>query len=95
VSAYTAVLLAFHKALKVDANYKAFRQGESEFYDLYRRLMDRPLSFGLTEEEQLSNYFEAVESVRRLIRNAEIDNFPTLEQLRDTNREGGAKGNPR
>jgi hypothetical protein len=82
VSGYTAILLAFHKALKVDGNYKAFRQGESEFYDLHRRLLDRPTTFGAHEEEQLANYFDAVENVRKYIRNAEIDNLPTIEQVK-------------
>ncbi|MBN1180340.1 MAG: DUF4231 domain-containing protein [Anaerolineae bacterium] len=82
VSAYTAILLSFHKALKVDAHYKAFRQGESEFYDLRRRMLDRPTTFGKTEQEQLEHYFDAVENVRKYIRNAEIDNLPTIEQVK-------------
>ena len=38
VAAATAVLLAFHKGLKVEDNLKAYRHGESEFYDLVRRV---------------------------------------------------------
>ncbi len=53
ISTHTALLIAFHRALKVENNYKAFRHGESEFYDLYRRLLDRPKSFGENEEEQI------------------------------------------
>ena len=53
ISAFTGILLAFHRALKVDANFKAFRYGESEFYDTYRRMMDRPESFGATEDTKL------------------------------------------
>ena len=82
VSAYTAVLLTFHRALKVHSNYKAFRQGESEFYDLYRRMLDRPKTFGANEQEQIETYFDAVENLRKYIRNAEIDNMPTLEQVK-------------
>ena len=48
MSAHVAILLAFNKVLKVEENYKAFRHGESEYYDLYRRLLDRPNSFGDT-----------------------------------------------
>ena len=80
VSAHTAVLLAFHKAFKVDANFKTWRDGESQFYDLYRRMLDRPETFGDTEEKQLSTYFEAVENLRMFIRNSEIDNTPTVEE---------------
>jgi len=82
ISAFTAALLAFHRALKVDANFKAFRYGESEFYDTYRRLLDRPDKFGLNEEAQLASYFDAVENIRKYIRNAEIDNLPTIEQVK-------------
>jgi CRISPR/Cas system-associated protein Csm6 len=82
ISSHTAILLSLHKALKVERNYKAFRQGESEFYDLYRRLLDRPSAFGETEEEQLNNYFDAVENVRKYVRNAEVDNFPAVEQVK-------------
>lgn len=82
VSAFTALLLAFHKAFKVDANYKAFRQGESDFYDTYRRMLDRPDTFGRTERKQLDTYFDTVENLRKIVRNAEIDNMPTLDQAK-------------
>jgi hypothetical protein len=82
ISAFTGILLAFHRALKVDANFKAFRYGESEFYDTYRRMLDRPESFGTTEAIQLATYFDSVENIRKYIRNAEIDNLPTIEQVR-------------
>src|SRR5260370_41689180 len=83
VSAYTAVLLTFHPALKVDSNYKAFRQGESEFYDLYRRMLDRATTFGLNERQQMEAYFDAVVHLRKFVRNAEIDNLPSLEQVKE------------
>jgi hypothetical protein len=84
VSTHTAILLSFHKGFKIENNLKAFRHGESEFYDLYRRLLDRPLSFGDTEEKRLENYFAEVETIRKYVRNAETDNFPTLEEVKDT-----------
>jgi hypothetical protein len=95
VSAHTAILLAFHKALKVDANLKAFRQGESEFYDSYRRMMDRPRSFGETEEQQLEAYFDHVENLRKYIRNAELDNLPTLEQVKTQTASERSNGGPK
>ena len=79
ISSHIALLFAFHRALKVENNFKAFRHGESEFYDLYRRLLDRPLTFGSTEKEQLDNYFSEVEKIRKSVRGAETDNFPTVE----------------
>jgi hypothetical protein len=84
VSSHTAILLSFHRGFKVENNLKAFRHGESEFYDLYRRLLDRPLSFGDTEDKQLENYFAEVETIRRYVRNAETDNFPTIEDIKTT-----------
>ena len=82
VSAHTAILLSFHRGLKVERNFRAFRQGESEFYDVYRRFLDRPTTFGSTEDEQLNNYFDATENIRKYVRNAEIDNFPTIEEIK-------------
>ena len=79
ISTHTALLIAFHRALKIENNFKAFRHGESEFYDLYRRLLDRPISFGATEEKQLETYFIEVENIRRAVRIAETDNLPMID----------------
>ncbi len=80
VSAHTAILLAFHKALKVDANFRTWREGESHFYDLYRKMLDRPDAFGDSEPKQLASYFDAVENLRMFIRNAELDNTPSIAE---------------
>lgn len=85
ISTHTALLLAFHRALKVENNYKAFRHGESEFYDLYRRILDRPKSLGDTEEQQMENYFIEVEHIRRAVRIAETDNLPLIGENKDHN----------
>jgi hypothetical protein len=53
-----AILLALHKGSKVENNFRAFWNGESEFYDLYRRFLDTPQRFGATREEQLGGTFE-------------------------------------
>ena len=79
VAALSAILLSFHKWLKVEQNFKAFRNGESAYYDLRRRMLDRPSSFGESEIEQLDEYFSAVEAIREKVRDAEIDNFPGSE----------------
>jgi len=76
VAAFSAVLLSFQKWLKAEQNYKAFRLGESAYYDLRRQMLDRPRSFGETEDAQLETYFLQVEEIRRRVRDAEIDNFP-------------------
>jgi hypothetical protein len=81
VSAHAALLLALSRAFRVEGNYKAFRQGESEFYDLWRRLLDRPESFGRDEREQIQRYLENVEVIRRLVRTAETDNLPSIEEV--------------
>jgi len=51
MSSHVALAISFHRGLKVVDGMKTFRHGESEFYDLYRRLLDRPQLFGKTEEE--------------------------------------------
>lgn len=80
ISAFTAILIAFHRGLKVEENYKGFRNGESEFYDTYRRLLDRPESFGTDERNQIRTYFEEVEKIRKFVRNTETNNMPTISE---------------
>lgn len=84
ISTHTALVLAFHRGFKVDKNFKAFRHGESEFYDTYRRLLDRPESFGNTQEEQIDRYFQEVEAIRKAVRNSETDNLPNIEEIKTT-----------
>jgi hypothetical protein len=74
----------------VEANYRAFRQGESEFYDLYWRFLDEPATFGKTEEVQLRRYFSETEAIRRYVRAAEIGNLPSLDDSRDRASVDGA-----
>ncbi|MBL0520120.1 MULTISPECIES: hypothetical protein [Aeromonas] len=82
ISSFTAILLAFHRGLKVEDNYKSYRHGESEFFDTYRRLLDRPETFGCTIDKQLNTYFTEVESIRRYVRNAETDNLATMDEAK-------------
>ncbi|AZQ38015.1 hypothetical protein EJ357_34965 [Streptomyces cyaneochromogenes] len=81
VATHSALLLGISRAFRVEAHYKAFRSGESEFYDIYRRMLDRPGAFGATQREQIDKYFEQVEAVRKIVRNAETDNFPSVEDI--------------
>lgn len=79
ISSHVALALSFHKGMKVSESMKAFRHGESEFYDLYRRLLDRPHVFGDTEEAQIDWYFAETERIRKLVRNAETESTPDIE----------------
>jgi hypothetical protein len=83
IAAHIALLLGFHRGLKIAERFKAFRHGESEFYDTYRRLLDRPDTFGQDETAQIAKYFEEVEVIRRFVRNAETDSLPMVEDVRD------------
>jgi hypothetical protein len=82
ISSHVALSLSFHRGLKVAEGMKAYRLGESEFYDLYRRLLDRPSTFGDNEEKQVEQYFAEVERIRRLVRSAETDSLPDLESIK-------------
>ncbi len=82
VSSHVALALSFHKGLKVADGMKAFRHGESEFYDLYRRLLDRPLTLGPDEKTQIDNYFAEVEKIRRLVRNSETESLPSIDDIK-------------
>ncbi len=83
VSSHVALALSFYRGFNIAENMKAFRHGESEFYDLYRRLLDRPHTYGVKEDEQLEEYFRQVEIIRRYIRNAETWNFPSIDDVRE------------
>ena len=82
ISAFTAILLAFHSGLKIEENYRAFRHGESEFYDLFRRMLDRPDALGRDPQSQLDAYIAETETIRRFVRNAETNNMATLDEAR-------------
>ena len=90
VSAFTAILLAFSKGLKVEENYRAFRHGESEFYDLFRRMLDRPQVFGKDPKSQLDSYLAEAEKIRRFVRNAETNNMATLDEARQLLKAGSS-----
>ena len=81
ISSHVALALSFYRGMRVSDSMKAFRHGESEFYDLYRRILDQPDSFGSTEDAQLKGYFAAVERIRKSVRNAETENIPDLESF--------------
>lgn len=83
VSAHVALVLGFHRGFKVPELHRGFRLGESDFYDTYRRMLDRPETFGPDEATQITRYFEEVEIIRKLVRNAETDNQPTVEDVRN------------
>lgn len=91
ISSHVALALSFHRGLKVSEGMKAFRHGESEFYDLFRRLLDRPQLFGETEREQVDAYFGEVERIRRLTRHAETETIPDVDDLRLTSTQHGVR----
>lgn len=41
-----------------------------------------PSNFGKTSQEQISNFFTRVRSLRKDARKAEIDNIPTIENAK-------------
>jgi hypothetical protein len=79
---HISIITGMHKFFKVEVNFKAFRQGESEFYDTYRRMLDNPQSFGKTEDIQLAQYFNQSALIRKQVRNAETDTYAGLEEVR-------------
>jgi hypothetical protein len=92
VAAHIGLLLGFHRGLKVAEHFKAFRHGESEFYDTYRRLLDCPEAFGKDESAQIAQYFEEVATIRKFVRNAETDSLPMVEDIRDQMSKGATGG---
>jgi hypothetical protein len=82
ISAHVALLYALHKGLKIEDNYQNYRMGESEYYDIRRKLLDRPKTFGDNEESQINEYFQQVEFVRKEMRNREVGAVPSIDEIR-------------
>ncbi|WP_156096848.1 hypothetical protein [Amycolatopsis jejuensis] len=80
IGAHGFILLALARTFRVEENHKSFRNGESEYLDLRRRMLDDPTSFGLDEEEQLQSYFRLSAAIRRSVRNAETRNYPSVDK---------------
>lgn len=80
MSAYSAILLVMAQRLKTDVNFRAYREGESAFYDTFRALMDDPKQFGDNEEEQLRRYFQIVQEIRKDVREGELASLAKLEE---------------
>lgn len=83
ISSHAALILGFHKGFKVEKNYQVFRMAESEFYDLRRELLDNPEKFGNTSKEQIENFFNNVQTLRKNTRQSEIDNIPRISENPD------------
>lgn len=80
-SAWIGLIVALNRGFKAEELFRKFRQSESEVYDIRRRLLDRPETFGSTEEERLSRYFETMEKIRVAGRDAETTNFPSTNLI--------------
>lgn len=81
VASHTAVVVAVARAFRVSEQHTAYRQGESDYYDLRRALLDNPAVFGDTSEKQFLAYIEAVAKIRRRVRDAETDNIPSVDDV--------------
>ncbi len=84
VAIHVALLSAVHKGFKVEQNYKNFRLGESEYFDLRRRVLDQPHLLATDTEAQIAEYFSTTEAIRRDMRNKEIDSIASFEEVKAT-----------
>ncbi len=82
VAIHVALLSAVHKGFKVEQNYKNYRLGESDYFDLRRRLLDQPHLLADNTEEQIAEYFSSTEAIRRDMRNKEIDAIASFEEVK-------------
>jgi len=83
ISSHIALALSLHRGLNVMENMQVFRHGESEFYDINRRLLDTPREFGNTPEEQLESYFKNVADLRRFVRRQETESAPVVDYKKE------------
>jgi hypothetical protein len=92
ISAHVAVLYVAQKGFKVEQNFKNYRLGESEYYDIRRRLLDQPYRLGTDEREQVDNYFTLVETLRQDMRTREVDGIASFDETDRRARETGQRG---
>lgn len=79
ISVHSAILIAFHKGIKIENNYKRFRICESNFYDAYREILDYHGSNQEEDEKKIREYFNIVRAIRKDGRETEIDNIPNVD----------------
>ncbi len=84
LSSNTAFALSLYRSLNILQNMQTFRHGESDYYDLNRKLLDTPSEFGDTSEQQLDCYFKNVADLRKIVRLQETENTPLLSENRKT-----------
>lgn len=58
-----SILIVCNSAFKAKERYIAFRNGESNYYDIWRRFHDAPWLFGDSPDEQIEKYFSITEEV--------------------------------
>lgn len=82
ISAHSAIMIAFHKGLKIEGNYKSYRLCESDFYDEYRKIVYNGTDEKKIEEQNqiVNNYIEKINSIRKIGRSIEIDNMPSIQE---------------
>ena len=93
ISAHVALIFVAQKGFKVEQNYKNYRLGESEYYDIRRRLLDQPHRFGEAEPEQIDRYFTLVESMRHNMRTREVDGIASFDEIDQRAKESLLDGN--
>jgi len=81
VASHAAIMVAVAKAFRVSEQHTAYRQGESDYYDLRRAFLDNPLTFGESSEEQFFAFSDSVAKIRRRVRDAETDNIPSIDDV--------------
>jgi hypothetical protein len=83
ISSHIALALSLHRGLNVTENMQVYRHGESEYYDLNRKLLDTPKEFGSSPEEQLASYFRNVADLRRFVRRQETESAPAVDYKKE------------
>lgn len=73
ITTWSAILVGLDYTLKSEQKYRGFRQCESDYYDLARRLLDHPKENEEELKEQVDEFLEAVEQIRKIGRAVETD----------------------
>lgn len=74
---WTGLVVACAFTFKSEEQYQGFRRQESDYYDVTRRLLDFSSSDPMELRQQVDEYFEYVEAIRKVARRVETGSPPS------------------
>jgi hypothetical protein len=75
---WTGLIVTLAYTLKAEQKYQGFRQQESDYYDISRKLLDFPNQDPVLLKKQVDDYIEKVVQIRKVARQVETGSPPSV-----------------